>query len=122
MNFDTFRHRQGVAQFEERDVRILADQFLEKRLDQGASFLAQEGAPEARDERDRVSGSTVPTVRLLQLTPSSAWLRHGRSGPLQYTAETASGAHSAKVLTRSILPEQEEHKPCLMRTPPRFIL
>ena len=61
--------------------------------------LAQEGAPEARDERDRVSGSGVPTVRLLQLTPSSAWLRHGRSVPLQYTAETASGAHSAKVLT-----------------------
>ena len=45
MNFDTFRHRQGVAQFEERDVRILADQFLEKRLDQGASLPRPRGRP-----------------------------------------------------------------------------
>jgi hypothetical protein len=28
VSFDTFRHRQGVAQVEERDVGILSDQFL----------------------------------------------------------------------------------------------
>ena len=44
MNFDTFRHRQGVAQFEERDVRILGDQFLEKRVE-GRELASPKRAP-----------------------------------------------------------------------------
>ena len=43
VNFDTFRHRQGVAQFEERDAGILGDHFLEKRLER-REFASPTGA------------------------------------------------------------------------------
>ncbi|MCC5987937.1 MAG: hypothetical protein JJT95_09660 [Pararhodobacter sp.] len=47
MNRDTLRRRQGIAQLEERDVRVLSHQIFEKGLIRGQFALAR-GVPLGR--------------------------------------------------------------------------
>jgi len=95
---NAFRRRQRIAQFKQRDVGILGDEFLGKglvRRELATAFgatLRRGGRMTPRSDRPR-------PPRLSPARASGAARPPARSNLLRYIAETAQEAPSAKVLT-----------------------